>query len=74
MLRSVIRMLGNNKEINAGDHSNNIQGHIVNITTGPSIADVRDIALQTFKDNLYQLSEVAKVTALDRAEQLLMYI
>ncbi|MNO34237.1 hypothetical protein D3C76_242680 [compost metagenome] len=63
-------MLGDKKEITAGDNSTNVQGQIVNISTGISFADARDIALQTFIDNFYQLSEVAKNTALERAELL----
>ncbi|CAH1054027.1 LPO_1073/Vpar_1526 family protein [Paenibacillus pseudetheri] len=64
-------MLGDKKEITAGDNSTNIQGKTVTIYNGISYMDAREIALQTFKDNFYELSEVAKNTALERAEYLI---
>lgn len=65
-------MMGDKKEIYAGDDSTNIQGKnvIVNQYNGLSFQDARDIALQTFKDNFYKLSEMAKDTAIERVEQL----
>lgn len=59
-------------EINSGDSSTNIQArHVtVNQQTGISYTEARQIALDVFKGNFYELSEVAKQVAVERAEQL----
>jgi len=63
------------KEIQAGDESTNIQdSENVTVTNthnyGVTYADARQIALDVFKANFYELSEAAKATAVERAEQL----
>jgi hypothetical protein len=66
-------MLGPNKKINAGDESTNIQGekvYIQQIQQGLSYSQVKEVAMDVFKSNFYELSELAKATALERAEQL----
>jgi hypothetical protein len=63
-------MLGDNKKISAGDNSTNIQAQSIVIHSGLSYTDAKEIALQTFKENFYILSEVAQATAIERAEQL----
>lgn len=69
-LQLVIKMFGSKKRLTAGDDSTNIQAEKVNVYNGISYVDAREIALQTFKDNFYELSEVARRTALERAEEL----
>jgi hypothetical protein len=65
-------MFKNKKNINAGDGSTNIQGQIVNVTKNEGIdyIQARQIAIDVFKANMYELSEVAKKVATDRAETL----
>ncbi|WP_339292726.1 LPO_1073/Vpar_1526 family protein [Paenibacillus sp. FSL W8-0187] len=63
-------MLGNKKQMSAGDNSINVQGESITINTGISYADAKEIALQTFKDNFYKLSEAAQRTAMERADLL----
>lgn len=56
-------MFENKKEIVAGDGSTNIQGKTVNITNNNNGIDyfqARQIAIDVFKANMYELSEVAK--------------
>lgn len=45
-------------------------GNVTIITTGLTYAEVRDIALDVFKANFYELVGVAKETARERAEQI----
>lgn len=56
--------------MSAGDNSINVQGDSITINTGISYADAKEIALQTFKDNFYKLSEAAQRTAMERADLL----
>lgn len=65
-------MMDKRNEINSGDSSTNIQArHVtVNQQTGISYTEARQIALDVFKGNFYELSEVAKQVAVERAEQL----
>ncbi|WP_010651990.1 LPO_1073/Vpar_1526 family protein [Oceanobacillus massiliensis] len=60
-------------EINSGDNSTNIQGRqvLVNQQIGISYSDARQIALDVYKQNFYELSEEAKSVALERAEKLI---
>lgn len=66
-------MMDKKHEINSGDNSTNIQGRhvLVNQQIGISYSDARQIALDVFKQNFYELSEEAKSVALERAEQLI---
>lgn len=63
----------NKNEIQAGEESTNIQ-HSRNVTVtntqnyGVSYTDVKEIALDVFKNNFYQLSEEASNLALKRVE------
>lgn len=64
-------MLENNKAINAGDGSTNIQGKTVNVTNnGLSYSEVKEVAMDVFKSNFYELGESAAKTARERAEQM----
>lgn len=65
----------NKNEIQAGDESTNIQ-HSQNVTVtntqnyGVSYSDVKEIAMDVFKGNFYQLAKDAADIARDRAEEL----
>lgn len=54
----------------SGDDSVNIQAKSINIQTGLTYSDVKEIALDVFKSNFAQLSEVAAYTAKNRAEEI----
>jgi len=54
----------------SGDDSFNIQSKSVNIQTGLTYSDVKDIALDVFKNNFTHLSIVAADTAKKRAEEI----
>lgn len=54
----------------SGDDSFNIQAKSVNVQTGLSYSDVRQIALDVFKNNFANLSVVAADTAKKRAEEI----
>lgn len=70
-LRSVIIMLENKKIINAGDESTNIQGKTINITNnGLSYSEVKEVAMDVFKSNFYDLGEKASKIASERAEEI----
>ncbi|MCF2649678.1 LPO_1073/Vpar_1526 family protein [Niallia circulans] len=65
-------MISNKKEIKAGDSSTNIQGEkvIVHQHNGLGYTEVKQVALDVFKNNFYELSESANKVAVERAEQL----
>ena len=65
-------MIGNRKKIKAGDSSTNIQSEkvIVHQHNGLGYTEVKQIALDVFKSNFYELSESANKLAVERAEQL----
>lgn len=65
-------MMDKKNEISSGDGSTNIQARHVTVDqqTGISYTEARQIALDVFKANFYELSEVAKHVAIERAEQL----
>lgn len=65
-------MISNRKEIKAGDSSTNIQGEkvIVHQHNGLGYTEVKQVALDVFKNNFYELSESANKVAVERAEQL----
>lgn len=59
------------QDINAGNDSTNIQGRkVIVYNQGLEYDQVRQIALDVFKANFYELSETAKATAIERAEEL----
>lgn len=59
--------MGNKNEISAGDSSLNVQGRNVTIN-GLTYLEARQIALDVFRSNFYQLSEEASNLALKRVE------
>lgn len=61
-------MTNNKQTQRSGANSRNIQVDTINYGIG--FADARDIALQTFRENFYELSETAKRIATERAEEL----
>jgi hypothetical protein len=64
-------MKNNKQELTAGDSSTNIQGYSVTVNqSGLNYSDVKSIALDVFNANFLELSENAKVTAVQRAEEL----
>jgi hypothetical protein len=64
-------MKKNKQEITAGDSSTNIQGYSVTVNqNGLTYSDVKHIAIDVFKANFLELSEDAKATAVQRAEEL----
>ncbi len=52
----------------SGDKSTNIQAEEININQGISYSEVKEVALDVFKNNFYELSGIAKETARERAE------
>jgi len=54
----------------SGDDSVNIQAKSINIQTGLTYSDVKEIALDVFKNNFEHLSVVAADTAKKRAEEI----
>lgn len=65
-------MISKKNEINSGDYTTNIQSENVYVSqnTGISYTEARQIALDVFKSNFYELSKVAKNVAIERAEKL----
>jgi len=64
-------MKNNKQELTAGDSSTNIQGYSVTVNqSGLNYSDVKSIALDVFNANFLELSENAKDTAVQRAEEL----
>ncbi|MDF1997604.1 LPO_1073/Vpar_1526 family protein [Peribacillus frigoritolerans] len=66
-------MKNNQNDIVSGDESTNIQGrdHVtVNQYNGLSYLEVKEIAMDVFKSNFYELGERASRTAKERAEQI----
>ena len=53
-----------------GDHSTNVQAQVVQIS-GPTYTEVREIALDVFRANILTLSDQARATARERAEELI---
>jgi hypothetical protein len=60
-----MRLVDNQRQ-RGGDNSVNVQAGTV--VLGPSYAEVRQIALDVFRDNFYKLADVAREVALERAE------
>ncbi|MEK3821358.1 LPO_1073/Vpar_1526 family protein [Cytobacillus sp. FSL W8-0315] len=66
-------MMGDKKEINSGDHSTNIQGNkvTVNQQSGLDYLQVRQVAMDVFKSNFYDLGDKVEKLVNDRAEEVL---
>jgi hypothetical protein len=65
-------MLNKDQEQNVAEGSTAIQagGNVTITKTGPTLAEVRDIALDVFRANFYELAGIAKETAEARAEEI----
>ena len=64
-------MLKGKKEINSGDNSINIQSDRITVKNeGLSYLEVRQVAMDIFTANFYELSQVANKIAVERAEEL----
>lgn len=59
-----------NQSQQGGNHSINIQAESLTVETGLTYKDVREIALDVFKQNFHHLVGVAKETAAYRAEEI----
>ncbi len=65
-------MIGNKKEIHAGDESTNIQAQNVTIQhNGLSYTDVKEVAMDVFKSNFYDLGETVQTIINERAEEII---
>ncbi|SHH12892.1 LPO_1073/Vpar_1526 family protein [Desulfosporosinus lacus] len=66
-------MLGDKKEIQAGDGSTNIQGDKVTVVVnqGLSYTEVRQVSMDVFENNFYDLGEKVKKLVNERAEEIL---
>ncbi|PFX76397.1 hypothetical protein COL39_03610 [Bacillus cereus] len=65
-------MIGNKKEIHAGDDSTNIQAQNVTIQhNGLSYTDVKEVAMEIFKSNFYNLGKTVENTINERAEEII---
>lgn len=65
-------MIGNKKEIHAGDDSTNIQGQNVTIQhNGLSYTDVKEVAMDVFKSNFYDLGQTVEKIINERAEEII---
>lgn len=65
-------MMLNGQTIDSGDNSTNIQGREVHVNNyGLSYSDVKDIAMDVFKSNFYDLGEKVEKIVQERAEKLL---
>ncbi|MEK1830897.1 LPO_1073/Vpar_1526 family protein [Priestia megaterium] len=68
-------MTGRNKEINAGDGSTNIQGEKVHVqqyvSQGLNYSEVKEIAMDVFKSNFYDLGEKVERVISERAEEVI---
>ena len=65
-------MMRNGHSIDSGDNSTNIQGREVHVNNyGISYSDVKEIAMDVFKSNFYDLGEKVEKIVQERAEKLL---
>jgi hypothetical protein len=62
----------NKFEQEGGEYSQNIQvaGNVSNVNIGITATEARQIAIDTFKANCYELSEIANATLLKRVEEI----
>jgi hypothetical protein len=60
----------NNQKQSGGNNSTNIQAESITLVQGVSYTEVKDIALQVFKSNFYELAGEAKQIARTRAEEI----
>lgn len=61
----------NDKKIDAGDNSTNIQAENVNVQKGLSYLDVKEVAMDVFKSNFYKLGEKVDKIINERAEDMI---
>ncbi|KON69630.1 hypothetical protein AKG34_13315 [Peribacillus butanolivorans] len=62
----------NKQEITAGDHSNNIQGSEVTVNQyGLTYSGVKEVAMDVFKCNFYNLGEKVESLVNERAEEII---
>ena len=65
-------MIKNKQEISAGDHSTNIQGSDVTVNQyGLKYSDIKDVAMDVFKSNFYDLGEKVEKLVNERAEEII---
>ncbi|MDK3014535.1 LPO_1073/Vpar_1526 family protein [Bacillus sp. RB3] len=65
-------MIGNKKEIHAGDDSTNIQAQNVTIQhNGLSYTEVKEVAMDVFKSNFYNLGQTVEKVINERAEEII---
>ncbi|WP_040207181.1 LPO_1073/Vpar_1526 family protein [Neobacillus jeddahensis] len=65
-------MIGDKQEIIAGDGTTNIQGNKVTVVNnGLSFPEVRQVAMDVFKSNFYDLGEKVEKLVNERAEEIL---
>jgi hypothetical protein len=65
-------MINRKQEITGGDYSNNVQGNEVTVHQhGMSYSDIKDIAMDVFKSNFYDLGERIETVVNERAEKLI---
>jgi len=66
--------MSNNQDINAGDYSTNVQGKQVSVNqtySGISYPDVKEIAMDVFKSNFYDLGNKVDEIVNERAETII---
>ncbi|HGH7180306.1 TPA: LPO_1073/Vpar_1526 family protein [Bacillus luti] len=66
-------MFGNKQEISAGNESTNIQGNKIAVIqqNGLSYQEVRQVAMDVFKSNFYDIGDKATQVATKRAEEII---
>ncbi|HDR7898942.1 hypothetical protein OCD85_15970 [Bacillus pacificus] len=65
-------MIGNKKELHAGDNSTNIQAKNVTVQqNGLSYTAVKEVAMDVFKSNFYDLGKTVENTINERAEEII---
>jgi len=60
----------NSKSQKSGDNSLNIQAEQVTVNAGPSIAHIKELALEVFESNFYKLAGVAREIVDQRAKEI----
>jgi len=68
------KIMSNNQAISAGDKSTNLQGKEVTVNqtyNGISYSDVKEIAMDVFKSNFYDLGEKVEGIVYERAETII---
>jgi len=60
----------NDQSQKAGDNSTNVQARDITVYCGPSLSEVRQVALDVFRANFIELSGTARDIARERAEEI----